>query len=87
MKGITKGWWNNATSCKRRRWTSSWLPRTERLQWRGQKELQSDKEKMREDITGLQGEVQELTKTNAAQHTELCEKEQEIQKGKRKKQA
>ena len=42
---------------------------------------------MREDITGLQGEVQELTKTNAAQHTELCEKEQEIQKGKRKKQA
>ena len=42
---------------------------------------------MREDITGLQGEVQELTKTNAAQHTELREKEQEIQKGKRKKQA
>lgn len=45
------------------------------------------KERLREEITALQQEAQSLSQKNAAQHRELLQKDQDIEKGRAKRQA
>ena len=50
-------------------------------------EQQDAKERLREEITTLQKEVQGLSQKNAAQHRELLQKDQDIEKERAKRQA
>ena len=45
------------------------------------------KEQLRNEITALQQEAQSLSQKNAAQHRELLQKDQDIEKGRAKRQA
>ena len=50
-------------------------------------EQQDAKERLREEITTLQKEVQGLSQKNATQHRELLQKDQDIEKERTKRQA